>query len=54
MVILLPFIESDRLKNGSIITTKQLLLSCHVTAHYDAGRCLEENKGVTTVDRPTP
>jgi len=52
MVILLPFIESDRLKNGSVITSKQLLLSCSVTAHDHTGQCLEENQGVTCEVNP--
>ena len=54
MVILLPYFESDRLKNGSVITSKQLLLSCSVTAHDHTGQCLEENQGVTTLSQPIP
>ena len=30
LVILLPYLESDYLKNASVITSKQLLLSCPV------------------------
>jgi len=37
MVILLPYFESDRLKNGSVITLKQLVLSCPVDAQNHIG-----------------
>jgi len=52
MVILLPFIESDRLKNGSIITSKQLLLSCSITYNQPQEQCFEENQGVTCEVNP--
>jgi hypothetical protein len=59
MVILLPLLESDRLKNGSVITlidtlitSKQLLLGCSVTAHRDARQFLEENQGVSKLGLP--
>jgi hypothetical protein len=61
MVILLPYFESDRLKNGSVITLidclialKQLLLSCYVNAHQHTGQCLEENQGVGRLGQSRP
>ena len=54
MVILLPYFESDRLKNGSVITlidtpvaSKQLPPSCSVSAHPNTRQCLEEGQGVS-------
>jgi hypothetical protein len=37
MVILLPYFESDRLKNGSVITLKHVMLGCSVSAYNHAG-----------------
>jgi hypothetical protein len=61
MVILLPYFESDSLKNGSIITLIDNLVdsgylrpSCPVNAHPNAGQCLEENQGVTKLGKPRP
>jgi hypothetical protein len=52
MVILLPYFESDRLKNGSFITLKHLMLSCSVTAHPNTRQCLEEDQALTTLGQP--
>ena len=47
MVILLPYLESGRLNNGSVITLKQSPLSCSVNAPQHTGQGLEENQGVS-------
>ena len=53
MVILLPYLESGRLNNGSVITLKQSPLSCSVNAPQHTGQGLEENQGVVG-SSPTP
>ena len=54
MVILLPYFESARLKNGSVITSKHLVQSCSINAHGHTGQWLEENEGVIKPVQPTP
>jgi hypothetical protein len=34
MVVVLPYLESDYLKNGSVITSKQSLLTVLATHHH--------------------
>ena len=54
MAMLLPLLESDRLKNGSVITPRQLLPSCPADAQNHKGPCLEEHQALTALGQPRP